>query len=122
MVRGAAATCPTCGRGDLPPAALPSAAAVAAACAKALPTVIDDGHVVRCHHRGRAEAWHDRRLLEVMDLAKRFPVKTPHGQGLLHAVGWGELSHRSRARRSGWWASRAAAKSTLVRLLTRTLR
>lgn len=59
-------------------------------------------------------------LLEVMDLAKRFPVKTPHGRGLLHAVDG--VSFRIEAGETvGLVGESGCGKSTLVRLLTRTL-
>jgi oligopeptide/dipeptide ABC transporter ATP-binding protein len=59
-------------------------------------------------------------LLEVMDLAKRFPVKTPHGKGLLHAVDG--VSFRIESGETvGLVGESGCGKSTLVRLLTRTL-
>ena len=59
-------------------------------------------------------------LLEVMDLAKRFPVKTPQGRGLLHAVDG--VSFRIEAGETvGLVGESGCGKSTLVRLLTRTL-
>ncbi len=59
-------------------------------------------------------------LLEVMDLAKRFPVKTPQGKGLLHAVDG--VSFRIEAGETvGLVGESGCGKSTLVRLLTRTL-
>jgi oligopeptide/dipeptide ABC transporter ATP-binding protein len=59
-------------------------------------------------------------LLEVMDLAKRFPVKTPQGKGLLHAVDG--VSFRIDAGETvGLVGESGCGKSTLVRLLTRTL-
>jgi oligopeptide/dipeptide ABC transporter ATP-binding protein len=59
-------------------------------------------------------------LLEVMDLAKRFPVKTPRGAGLLHAVDG--VSFRIEAGETvGLVGESGCGKSTLVRLLTRTL-
>jgi oligopeptide/dipeptide ABC transporter ATP-binding protein len=59
-------------------------------------------------------------LLEVMDLAKRFPVKTPHGGGLLHAVD-GVSFHIEAGETVGLVGESGCGKSTLVRLLTRTL-
>ncbi|MGE4241608.1 oligopeptide/dipeptide ABC transporter ATP-binding protein [Ramlibacter sp.] len=59
-------------------------------------------------------------LLEVMDLAKRFPVKTPQGMGQLHAVDG--VSFRIDAGETvGLVGESGCGKSTLVRLLTRTL-
>jgi oligopeptide/dipeptide ABC transporter ATP-binding protein len=59
-------------------------------------------------------------LLEVMDLAKRFPVKTPKGKGLLHAVDG--VSFKLQAGETvGLVGESGCGKSTLVRLLTRTL-
>jgi oligopeptide/dipeptide ABC transporter ATP-binding protein len=59
-------------------------------------------------------------LLEVMDLAKRFPVKTPQGKGLLHAVDG--VSFRIESGETvGLVGESGCGKSTLVRLLTRTL-
>lgn len=59
-------------------------------------------------------------LLEVMDLAKRFPVKTPQGAGHLHAVDG--VSFRIAAGETvGLVGESGCGKSTLVRLLTRTL-
>lgn len=59
-------------------------------------------------------------LLEVMDLAKRFPVKTPQGPGLLHAVNG--VNFRIEAGETvGLVGESGCGKSTLVRLLTRTL-
>jgi oligopeptide/dipeptide ABC transporter ATP-binding protein len=59
-------------------------------------------------------------LLEVMDLVKLFPVKTPHGKGLLHAVDG--VSFRMEAGETvGLVGESGCGKSTLVRLLTRTL-
>jgi len=59
-------------------------------------------------------------LLEVMDLAKRFPVKTPQGKGLLRAVDG--VSFRIEAGETvGLVGESGCGKSTLVRLLTRTL-
>lgn len=59
-------------------------------------------------------------LLEVMDLAKRFPVKTPQGKGMLHAVDG--ISFRIEAGETvGLVGESGCGKSTLVRLLTRTL-
>jgi oligopeptide/dipeptide ABC transporter ATP-binding protein len=59
-------------------------------------------------------------LLEVMELAKRFPVKTPQGKGLLHAVDG--VSFRIEAGETvGLVGESGCGKSTLVRLLTRTL-
>jgi oligopeptide/dipeptide ABC transporter ATP-binding protein len=59
-------------------------------------------------------------LLEVMDLAKRFPVKTPQGKGMLHAVDG--VSFRIEAGETvGLVGESGCGKSTLVRLLTRTL-
>ena len=59
-------------------------------------------------------------LLEVMDLAKRFPVKTPKGRGLLHAVD-GVSFHVAAGETVGLVGESGCGKSTLVRLLTRTL-
>jgi oligopeptide/dipeptide ABC transporter ATP-binding protein len=59
-------------------------------------------------------------LLEVMDLAKRFPVKTPHGKGQLHAVD-GVNFHIEAGETVGLVGESGCGKSTLVRLLTRTL-
>jgi len=59
-------------------------------------------------------------LLEVMDLAKCFPVKTPQGKALLHAVDG--VSFRIEAGETvGLVGESGCGKSTLVRLLTRTL-
>ncbi|HYF16258.1 MAG TPA: ABC transporter ATP-binding protein [Ramlibacter sp.] len=59
-------------------------------------------------------------LLEVLDLAKRFPVRTPQGRGLLHAVDG--VSFRIEPRETvGLVGESGCGKSTLVRLLTRTL-
>ncbi|ROZ79177.1 oligopeptide/dipeptide ABC transporter ATP-binding protein [Ramlibacter sp. WS9] len=59
-------------------------------------------------------------LLEVMDLVKRFPVKTPQGKGLLHAVDG--VSFRIESGETvGLVGESGCGKSTLVRLLTRTL-
>jgi peptide/nickel transport system ATP-binding protein len=59
-------------------------------------------------------------LLEVLDVAKRFPVKTPQGKGLLHAVDG--VSFRIEAGETvGLVGESGCGKSTLVRLLTRTL-
>ncbi|HSW17106.1 MAG TPA: oligopeptide/dipeptide ABC transporter ATP-binding protein [Ramlibacter sp.] len=59
-------------------------------------------------------------LLEVMDLAKRFPVKTPRGLGELHAVDG--VNFRIEAGETvGLVGESGCGKSTLVRLLTRTL-
>ena len=59
-------------------------------------------------------------LLEVMDLAKRFPVKTPKGKAALHAVDG--VSFRIAAGETvGLVGESGCGKSTLVRLLTRTL-
>lgn len=59
-------------------------------------------------------------LLEVMDVAKRFPLKTPQGQGELHAVDG--VSFRIEAGETvGLIGESGCGKSTLVRLLTRTL-
>ena len=59
-------------------------------------------------------------LLEVMDLAKRFPVRTAEGRGLLHAVDG--VSFRIEAGETvGLVGESGCGKSTLVRLLTRTL-
>lgn len=59
-------------------------------------------------------------LLEVMDLAKRFPVRTPQGTGLLHAVDG--VSFRIEAGETvGLVGESGCGKSTLVRLLTGTL-
>jgi oligopeptide/dipeptide ABC transporter ATP-binding protein len=59
-------------------------------------------------------------LLEVMDLAKRFPVHTPQGKGLLHAVDG--VSFRIESGETvGLVGESGCGKSTLVRLLTRTL-
>jgi oligopeptide/dipeptide ABC transporter ATP-binding protein len=59
-------------------------------------------------------------LLEVMDLAKRFPVKTPQGKGLLHAVDGVNLRIEA-GETVGLVGESGCGKSTLVRLLTRTL-
>jgi oligopeptide/dipeptide ABC transporter ATP-binding protein len=59
-------------------------------------------------------------LLEVMDLAKRFPVKTPQGKGLLHAVDGVNFRIES-GETVGLVGESGCGKSTLVRLLTRTL-
>ena len=59
-------------------------------------------------------------LLEVMDLAKRFPVKMPQGKGLLHAVD-GVNFHIAAGETVGLVGESGCGKSTLVRLLTRTL-
>jgi oligopeptide/dipeptide ABC transporter ATP-binding protein len=59
-------------------------------------------------------------LLEVMDLAKRFPVKTPQGKGLLHAVD-GVTFRIEAGETVGLVGESGCGKSTLVRLLTRTL-
>lgn len=59
-------------------------------------------------------------VLEVMDLAKRFPVKTPQGRGELRAVDG--VSFRIAAGETvGLVGESGCGKSTLVRLLTRTL-
>ena len=59
-------------------------------------------------------------LLEVIDLAKRFPVKTPQGKGLLFAVDG--VNFRIEAGETvGLVGESGCGKSTLVRLLTRTL-
>lgn len=59
-------------------------------------------------------------LLEVMDLVKHFPVKTPQGKGMLHAVDG--VSFRIEAGETvGLVGESGCGKSTLVRLLTRTL-
>ena len=59
-------------------------------------------------------------LLEVIDLAKRFPVKTPQGKGLLYAVDG--VNFRIEAGETvGLVGESGCGKSTLVRLLTRTL-
>jgi oligopeptide/dipeptide ABC transporter ATP-binding protein len=59
-------------------------------------------------------------LLEVMDLAKRFEVKTPKGKGLLHAVD-GVSFELEAGETLGLVGESGCGKSTLVRLLTRTL-
>jgi len=59
-------------------------------------------------------------LLEVTDLAKRFPVKTPQGQGQLHAVDGVNLRIAA-GETVGLVGESGCGKSTLVRLLTRTL-
>ena len=59
-------------------------------------------------------------LLEVMDLAKRFPVKTPKGKGVLHAVDGVSFVLRA-GETVGLVGESGCGKSTLVRLLTRTL-
>lgn len=59
-------------------------------------------------------------LLDVIDLAKSFPVKTPRGQGLLHAVD--SVSFQIQIGETvGLVGESGCGKSTLVRLLTRTL-
>src|SRR5690606_3371123 len=59
-------------------------------------------------------------LLEVMDLAKRFPVQTSQGRGHLSAVDG--VSFRIEAGETvGLVGESGCGKSTLVRLLTRTL-
>jgi oligopeptide/dipeptide ABC transporter ATP-binding protein len=59
-------------------------------------------------------------LLEVIDLFKHFPVKTPQGKGMLHAVDG--VSFRMEAGETvGLVGESGCGKSTLVRLLTRTL-
>jgi oligopeptide/dipeptide ABC transporter ATP-binding protein len=61
-----------------------------------------------------------RPLLDVIDLAKRFPIKTPQGAGLLHAVDG--VSFRVESGETvGLVGESGCGKSTLVRLLTRTL-
>jgi peptide/nickel transport system ATP-binding protein len=61
-----------------------------------------------------------RPLLDVIELAKRFPIKTPQGAGLLHAVD--SVSFRVEAGETvGLVGESGCGKSTLVRLLTRTL-
>ena len=59
-------------------------------------------------------------LLEVMDLTKHFPVKTPQGKGLLHAVDGVNFSIEA-GETVGLVGESGCGKSTLVRLLTRTL-
>jgi oligopeptide/dipeptide ABC transporter ATP-binding protein len=59
-------------------------------------------------------------LLEVMELAKRFPVKTPKGKGLLHAVDGVSFTLQA-GETVGLVGESGCGKSTLVRLLTRTL-
>ena len=61
-----------------------------------------------------------RPLLEVIELSKRFAVKTPQGAGLLHAVDG--VSFRVESGETvGLVGESGCGKSTLVRLLTRTL-
>lgn len=59
-------------------------------------------------------------LLEAIDVAKRFPVKTPHGRGMLHAVDGISFEIR-KGETVGLVGESGCGKSTLVRLLTRTL-
>ncbi|MBC5763680.1 oligopeptide/dipeptide ABC transporter ATP-binding protein [Ramlibacter albus] len=59
-------------------------------------------------------------LLEVMEVAKRFPVKTPQGKGELHAVD-GVTFRIEAGETVGLVGESGCGKSTLVRLLTRTL-
>ncbi len=59
-------------------------------------------------------------LLEVHELAKRFPVRTPQGKGLLHAVD-GVSFQVAAGETVGLVGESGCGKSTLVRLLTRTL-
>jgi peptide/nickel transport system ATP-binding protein len=59
-------------------------------------------------------------LLEVTDLAKRFPVQTPQGKGVLHAVDGVNLRIAA-GETVGLVGESGCGKSTLVRLLTRTL-
>jgi len=59
-------------------------------------------------------------LLEVIDLVKHFPVKTPKGKGLLHAVD-GVSFTLTPGETVGLVGESGCGKSTLVRLLTRTL-
>lgn len=59
-------------------------------------------------------------LLEVMDVAKRFPVKTSQGRAQLHAVD-GVSLRIAAGEAVGLVGESGCGKSTLVRLLTRTL-
>ena len=59
-------------------------------------------------------------LLEAIDVAKRFHVKTPKGRGQLHAVD-GVSFEIHRGETVGLVGESGCGKSTLVRLLTRTL-
>jgi peptide/nickel transport system ATP-binding protein len=59
-------------------------------------------------------------LLEVTDVAKRFPVRTPQGRAHLHAVD-GISLRLEEGETVGLVGESGCGKSTLVRLLTRTL-
>ena len=59
-------------------------------------------------------------LLEAIDVAKRFPVTTPHGRAMLHAVDGVSFDIR-KGETVGLVGESGCGKSTLVRLLTRTL-